>query len=112
MDAAVAKTTGIDIDSMLVGRIVALSSSSAPEQYPEAAASETVEIMRRREAEEHFQRTLSRRTWWRLTEHERATLRAAILAKEPLCTRPDSPWLESECCREILRVLERAHRRA
>ncbi len=109
MDATVEPRTEPQLDAALIARIVELSADPTPEAFPPATLNEPLELTMRRRAERRFQEARASRTWWRLTGEERAQIAAVVMARNPwFYKRPDRLCPESDCCSEILRVLDNA----
>lgn len=112
MTRTIAKTSGQQ--QALLNRIAAVSIDTAPEKFPPIEATEDLVMTMRRKAEGSFQSALSQRTWWRLSDDERAHIRAKVLADNPLYRKHGGYGLEVGCYEEVGRLLadERAHGRA
>lgn len=102
------ESPSLAVSGSLQQKIHTLSTDTQFEEFPlDDGNEEDLVLMKRKEAEEFFQRAMCRRIWWRLTAKERSEIRASLIAHDPSYKRDmQSDLMEYRCIKEIERMLK------
>jgi hypothetical protein len=96
----------ISISSPLQSKIRKLSSDCKFKKFVDDDYQEDLVMMKRKEAEDLFQRAMCRRIWWSLSSKERTQIRSALFKTDPYYKNSIySDVVESVCVSEIQELL-------